>query len=281
MTWPGSDPIRVVAADGASIAVFPAVDVGPPLILVHGTAGDHTTFRVIGPMLEASHGVYAVDRRGRGASSDGPAYDITREFDDLAAIAEVVASAADGTPVDVFGHSYGGRVALGAALRTDAIGRVICYEGAPSPAGMTYLPAGLDDELERRRSAGDLEGVLSIFMRRVVGMTDRELDDYRANPVWPLRVAAAGTIVREMAAESAPEASLDVIGGVRQPVLQILGGASLPAFRAATIALDDRLADGRVVEIPGAKHAAHHTHPGAVVAALTDFLASATPVVPD
>ena len=103
-------------------------------------------------------------------------------------------------------------------------------------------------------------------------MTDDELTAYRANPVWPTRVAAAPTIVRELAAETDPAASLEALGTVRQPVLQILGGASIRAFRDATAALDDRLADGRVVEIPGAKHAAHHTHVDAVVAAVFDFL---------
>ena len=111
-------------------------------------------------------------------------------------------------------------------------------------------------------------------MTRVVGMSEPELLAYRADPVWPLRVAAAPTIVRELDAERDPAASLDTLGGVRQPVLQLLGGDSLPAFRAATTALDDRLADGRIVEIAGAKHGAHHTHPDAVVAAVLAFMAS-------
>ena len=55
-------------------------------------------------------------------------------------------------------------------------------------------------------------------------------------------------------------------------MLQILGGASVPAFRLATEALDARLADGRVVVIDGAKHAAHHTHPAAFVAAVEAFV---------
>jgi pimeloyl-ACP methyl ester carboxylesterase len=60
---------------------------------------------------------------------------------------------------------------------------------------------------------------------------------------------------------------------VRQPVLQILGGDSVAAFSEATIALDGRLADGRIVVIEGARHAAHHTHPGAMVEAIASFLA--------
>jgi pimeloyl-ACP methyl ester carboxylesterase len=53
----------------------------------------------------------------------------------------------------------------------------------------------------------------------------------------------------------------------------VLGGASSPAFGAATRALDARLRDGRVVTIDGARHAAHHTHPEAFVGAIEAFLA--------
>ena len=96
---------------------------------------------------------------------------------------------------------------------------------------------------------------------------------YQADPIWPIRAAAAGTILRELEAEADPAASLDRLGAVRQPVLQLLGGESLPVFGDATFALDERLADGRVVVIDGARHAAHHTHPDQVVAAVRAFLA--------
>jgi len=111
-------------------------------------------------------------------------------------------------------------------------------------------------------------------MTDVVGMPADDLAVYRTNPVWPARAAAAGTILRELEAEADPAASLDRLGDVRQPVLQVLGGDSLPVFREATVALDDRLADGRVVVIPGARHAAHHTHPDAFVGAVEGFLGS-------
>jgi pimeloyl-ACP methyl ester carboxylesterase len=137
---------------------------------------------------------------------------------------------------------------------------------------VSYHPHGLDEELAALLAAGDLEGLLATFMHRVVGMSEDDLDRFRADPVWSLRVAAAPTIVRELAAEEDPTASLETLGAVRQPVLQLLGGASMPAFGEATVALDERLVDGRIVEIPGAKHAAHHTHPEAVVTAVQTFL---------
>ena len=264
-------PQRIESRDGTPIAVFGAGS-GPPLLLVHGTAGDHTTFRVVGPRLEDRFAVRAIDRRGRGASGDTWPYSIEREFEDVAVVAERLAAEADG-PVAILGHSYGGRCALGAALLTNAIGRVICYEGAPAPQGRSYHPPGLEERLRGALEANDPAGLLATFMTLVVGMTLDELEAYRANPVWPARVAAALTIPRELEAEATPTASLDALGRVRQPVLQLLGSASLPVFRAATMALDERLADGRVIEIGGAKHAAHHTHPDAVVEAVRAFLA--------
>lgn len=258
------------APDGTEIALFLSGD-GPPLILVHGTSADHTTFRVVEPLLAPSFAIHAIDRRGRGGSGDAPAHSIAREFEDVAAVADRIADRT-GSSVDVFGHSYGGRCVLGAALRTDAIRRVISYEGAPTPAGWRYHSASLQRELAARLADGDREAVLESFLRAVVGMSEADLADYRANPVWPVRVAAVPTIIRELAAERTHDASLEAMGRVRQPVLQILGSASLPVFEAATEALDDRLANGRIVRIDGARHAAHHTHPGQVVDAVRAFL---------
>jgi len=262
----------VRSRDDTSIAVFSS-GAGPGLVLIHGATADHTAFRVVGPMLGGSFTVHAIDRRGRGSSGDGTGpYSIVREFEDIAFVAEAVA-ATSGGPVDVFGHSYGGRCALGAALMTDSIRRVISYEGAPTPPGSTYHPAGVEGRLRARLAAGDPDGVLATFLTEVVGMSGPDLAAYQADPIWPVRAAAAGTILRELEAEADPAASLDRLADVRQPVLQLLGGESLPVFRDATIALDERLEDGRIVVIDGARHAAHHTHPDQVVAAVTAFLA--------
>lgn len=265
----GEPSRHVTSADGTPIAVFSG-GVGPPLIMVHGATADHTTFRVVGPLLARDFTIHAIDRRGRGASGDGPIYAIEREFEDVVAVADAVA-AESGAPIDVFGHSYGGRCALGAALLTDAIRRVISYEGAPTPPGSSYHPAGIEARLRERLVAGDRDGALATFLTEVVGMSATDLAAYRSDPIWPVRAAAAGTTLRELEAEADPAASLDRLGEVRQPVLQLLGSESLPVFRDATLALDRRLQDARIVVIDGARHAAHHTHPGDVVRAIRTF----------
>jgi pimeloyl-ACP methyl ester carboxylesterase len=267
-------PRHVVSRDGVPIAVFSSGD-GPPLILVHGTTADHTTWRATGPELAHGYRVHAIDRRGRGASGDAPGdagYSIELEYDDLAAVADAVAGEAE-MPVDVVGHSYGGRIGLGAALRTASIARLVVYEGAPSPAGGEgYRPSGVEDRIASLIEAGDLDAAAQTFFREIVRMPETELDAYRANPVWPVRAAAVPTSLREIRAEGSAAASLDELGSVAIPVLQILGGDSAPPFHEATTALDERLANGRVVVIAGARHAAHHTHVVELVGAVRAFL---------
>jgi pimeloyl-ACP methyl ester carboxylesterase len=267
----GARPHIVTSRDGAPIAVFGSGG-GPPLILVHGTASDHTTWRVVGPMLAEHWTVWALDRRGRGASGDGDAYDVEREFEDVAAVAEWACAEQRQAAVDVVGHSFGGRVALGAALRTPAIRRVVSYEGAPAPPGASYHQGDLEDRLRGLLFSGLNDAALETFLRAVVGMADEDIAAYRANPVWPARAAAAPTILRELQAEASPAAGLDALARVNVPVLQVLGGASLPIFGQATRALDERLHDGRVAVIDGARHAAHHTHAERFVEVVESFL---------
>jgi len=274
-----SAPSRtILSLDRTPIAVFSGGD-GPPLVLVHGATADHTTWRTSGPIFGARHATHAIDRRGRGASGDGPDYAIEREFEDLGTIVDALASDAGG-PVDVVGHSYGGRIGLGAALLTGNLRRLVVYEGAPSPgADRGYQDAGTLARIEELVGAGDRDEALAAFMREIVGMPEDDLAAFRADPIWPRRAAAVATTIRELRAEVSPAASLEALGAVRQPVLQIVGGASAPIFGEATRALDARIRNGRVVTIDGARHAAHHTHPEAFVTAIEAFLAD--PDLPD
>ena len=274
-------PSRMVAApDGALIAVFsagPAVDGRPPLLLVHGTTADHRTWRVVAPELATRHGVHAIDRRGRGDSTDGPsgAYSVERELEDVAAVAEALAAEAGG-PVDVIGHSLGGRIALGASLRTPAIRRIVAYESAPTlghrePGARDELLDALRADLDR----GDNDALLARFMTEAVGMPPADLAAFRADPIWPRRAAAAPTIVRELdAAEADPAIGMDALATVAVPVLQLVGSVGTAGFREGAAVLDARLAHGRLETIEGARHAAHHSHPDAFLAAVERFLGS-------
>ena len=84
---------HVASPDGTMIAVFISGG-GRPLVVVPGTTSDHTTWRLVLPLLEPHVAVHAVDRRGRGASGDGADYSLAREYADVAAVVDAAASAA-------------------------------------------------------------------------------------------------------------------------------------------------------------------------------------------
>jgi len=105
---------------------------GPPLVLVHGTTGDHGRWAPPLPALKEHFTVYSFDRRGRGESGDAPDYALAREFKDVVAVVESA-----GADVNLLGHSYGGVCALEAALLTDRISKLVPYE---PPIGFVASP---------------------------------------------------------------------------------------------------------------------------------------------
>ncbi len=276
MVAPFSDaPSRIVTSrDGSGIAVFTAGQ-GPAVLLVHGTSADHRTWRVVAPDLAGGRRVHALDRRGRGDSGDGAVYAIERELEDVAEVVDTLADEA-GAPIDVVGHSLGGRIALAASRLTGNIRRIVAYESAPAKRDA----AGQDDDeglLRRLRAdlaAGDLDGLLARFMAEAVGMPPAELSAFRADPIWARRAAAGPTIVRELdAALHAPAIAVDALALVAVPVLQLTGSLSAAWFRDGALALDARLVGGRLQVIESARHAAHHTHPAEFLARVEAFFA--------
>lgn len=137
-------PTVVTTADGTEISVF-ASGQGRALVAVHGTSSYHGTWHQLRPLLEPHLRFCAMDRRGRGASGDGPRYSLEHECDDVAAVVDAVARVTDGS-VDLLGHSYGGNVAFGAAVRTTNLRRLVLYEGwpPPNPAHRTSEPGFVD-----------------------------------------------------------------------------------------------------------------------------------------
>ena len=96
----------VVSADGTAIA-HDVIGSGPGLVIVHGVGRMARNYRDLARALAGSFTVHVMERRGRGASGPkGDAYRIEREREDLHALMK-----ATGAPF-LFGHSYGGLVAL-------------------------------------------------------------------------------------------------------------------------------------------------------------------------
>jgi pimeloyl-ACP methyl ester carboxylesterase len=262
---------RVASRDGTEIGWW-TTGQGPPLVLVHGAVADHTRWRPLLPCLEPHATVHAMDRRGRGASGDGPAYDLAREFEDVAAVVDAVAAAA-GSAVDLYGHSFGGLCAFGGATLTGNLGRLVLYEGWPPvrpEAGA--LPPGVGERLEELLAAGDRDAVVESMFREVVRMPEAEIAALRAQPSWPARVAAAPAIVRELRAIPGVAFDPEQAARITVPTLLLTGSDSRDPFAADAGTVAAALPDARVEVLEGQQHVADILAPELVAAHLVAFL---------
>jgi pimeloyl-ACP methyl ester carboxylesterase len=242
---------------------------GQPLLLVHGGGADHSRLDPFADLLADRFAVHLVDRRGRGMSGDQSTYDIGLEYDDIAAVAEAI-----GQDVTVLGHSYGGPIVIGAAARTDAIARVIAYEGWPSAAGSppSYDIGDAAERIQALLDAGDRDGAVSVVFRELVGLDEDQLQGMRAQPSWQARLAAATTLPRELRTEPTIQLTTALLASIRVPVLLVIGSQNESALRPGADQLSSLMPDARVHILPGQGHMAFDTAPNLLAAAITTFV---------
>lgn len=96
---------------------------GPGLILIHGALSSALNYRRLAEILAKDFTVYSIDRRGRGLSGpQGIEYTINKEIDDINELQKRTGA------IYLFGHSFGGLVALETALTNLSIQKVAVYE---------------------------------------------------------------------------------------------------------------------------------------------------------
>jgi len=269
MTAAGSLTMTSIPSrDGTPIACFASGD-GPPLVLVHGVLGDHTRWDALRPELDGHGTVYAIDRRGRGASGDHDRYDVEREFEDVAAVVDALATHHRAT-VDVYGHSGGASFALGAASLTTNIGRLVLYEPPVDPGAL--LPPGFLDRLEGLLADGDHDGVVEAFCRQVLHMPDEQLTLYREQPSWAARVAAAPTLSRELAIPPERLFDPDRAGQVAVPTLVLTGDQTPAGFAAGVDVVAAAIPGSQVQTLHGQGHTADVVAPSLVAEHVLAFM---------
>lgn len=263
---------HAVSRDGTKLGYFTSGQGAQQLLLVHPALGDHTRWEPLLPHLEPHVTVHAMDRRGRGASGDHPDYQLEREYEDVAAVVDAIATEAD-TPVDVYGASSGGYYAFGAATLTSSIRSLVLYEGWPlvDPEAMTP-PSELLARLEGLLAAGKPEAALEMVYREYLQMTDEEVAEVRSQPSWPARVAAAHTIPREARPGSGPKLNPEQAARLAVPVLLLVGEDSPEHLRAGAEPVAAAVPDARIAVLEGQGHAADLLAPEAVAEAILPFL---------
>ncbi|MDS0223843.1 alpha/beta hydrolase [Haloarcula sp. S1AR25-5A] len=237
----------VQSSDGTSIA-YESEGNGQPLILLHGGSGTRRAWDTLRPYLVNEFSLYVPDRRGRGDSSDGDDYSLAREAADLRALVDAVGE----TPV-VFGHSFGGLVALTAAPEI-AIDRLVLYE--PPVLVDEHSDDDLAARMEARLEAGQRQAAMRLFIEE-----NGSVSDVSQLPWWPeeANLHLTETVIRENYEVEAFDIS--DVPGIDIPVVLLTGEQSPDHLRAGVTALDDHLDRSHLIEMENVGHVATETAP--------------------
>ena len=266
-TNPFRESFEVSSPDSIALRVWVGGEGGPPIVLVHGSFTDHSAWEIPAEKLSEHFTVFAMDRRGFGASDDGPDYSIEDDFGDVSAVVTEVSSRTGGKVV-LWGHSYGANCAMGGAALNSEVGHLILYE--PS-LGLSY-PPGAIDEAEAALATGDRERAVVRMLFDVLDMTESEIDALRSGPRWPKILAGAHTAPRECRVEEAWVYTPGRFDGIEAPTLMLSGGDSPPAVKEATERATAAIPRAEVKVMPGHGHFAHRTEPETVVSIIRDFV---------
>jgi len=222
---------------------------GPLVVLVHGSLDRSAAFaRVVAAEPLAGLHTLRYDRRGYGRSVDvGPPAGLDDHVDDLLAVV-------DGRPAVVAGHSYGGLLAIVASVRAPEVVRAVAAFEPPQP----WAPWWPGTSAGSAAAAAGPAEAAEAFMRRMVGDARWEGLPERTREARRQEGPALAAELRSVRAATTPP--LDP-ADVRVPLVVGRGSRSSEHLRRSAAELAAAVPQAELVEIDGADHGAHLTHP--------------------
>ncbi len=236
-----------------------------PVLIVHGLYGSGRNWGVIAKRLSDRGPVIAVDQRNHGDSF----WSESHGYEDMASdLTEVIT--AQGGPVDVIGHSMGGKAAMVLALtRPELVERLIVADIAP----VTYTHSQIQfieamravdlSSVEKRSDASEQlarlvdDPTLQAFFTQSLDVKDKR---------WKLNLDA-------LAAEMPKILGFPQIGGsFDKPVLFLSGAQSDYVTPDARPTIKTLFPKARFAKIPGAGHWLHAEKPREFEASVRAFL---------
>jgi pimeloyl-ACP methyl ester carboxylesterase len=257
-------------------AFFREAGSGPGVVCVHANASSSRQWRDLMALLAPKFHVFAPDSYDAGDSPSWPSDRVIRLRDEVALIEPVLAKA--GSPLALVGHSFGGAVALIAALSNPRRIRAIAlYE----PTLFSLLDA-------HRRMPNEAEGIRRVVARAAAALdagnpdaaAECFLDYWMGAGAWkltpePRKLPITRSIinVRRWAHALFTEPSpLAAFRSLEVPVLYMVGKRSTPAALGVARLLTGALPRVEVVEFEDLGHMGPVTHPERVNEVIERFL---------
>jgi 3-oxoadipate enol-lactonase len=257
-------------------------DATPTLVLCHGFTGSSLDFALQVDALAADRRVVTLDQRGHGASTRTrrlEGYTIEQLSADLGAFIEAVG----GGPVDLLGHSMGGRVVMGLVqdhpelVRSLILMDTTAWSFAPPDEGARAFVRGWISSFDPSRG---MPGSFNI------GGPEDALIEARTPPEWQRKKEAAFAAMDAYAVKALGTALLGDdgvddgkkrspcvdLGSIACPTTVIVGEHDHPLVDQAP-ELAAGVAEGRLAVIPGAYHSPQLTHADEWLAAVEAHLA--------
>lgn len=242
---------------------------GTPLLIAHGLYGSGRNWGVIAKRLSDSRTVVTVDMRNHGSSF----WDDDNSYAALAGdLAEVIESI--GGPMDVVGHSMGGKAAMMLAhTRPETLRRLVIGDIAPvgyTHTQMQYITAmrAVDLSVVTRRSEANaqlaklgVDSALTSFLTQSLDISEKR---------WRLNLDA---LADNMAGIIDFPALTSTYPG---PTLFLSGGISDYVKRSDRPAIQTLFPNARFAKIPGAGHWLHADNPRAFEANVRAYLDAET-----
>jgi pimeloyl-ACP methyl ester carboxylesterase len=255
-----------VALPGGGKLAYTKTGSGPPLILVHGSPGDGRSWSPVAPRLTDQFRVLTPDLPGYGGSDALPVAVPGRTAAMGAAVGELIATCRE--PVRLCGHSYGGNVALHAAIsHAERVHSLTLFE--PVFFRSLHLTGDKDAFEEAAR-------FFSVYADRVAAGEPEmvgEMIDYWFGPgafagmpasVRGYLIGSAASNGADVRASFAETLTVEDLVGFTRPLLIAYGSNSPAVVEAIVRALAGLLRQARMVGVPGANHGMLDSHPAEV-----------------
>lgn len=248
---------------------------GSGVVVVHPsmvTAADYTRFaQKLSAALERP--VHTFNRRGRGQSSPQPEdYTLDSDIRDLEAVMKHTSS------TDVFGHSFGGAVALHAA-RSLPVERLAVYD--PAVSVNHSVKADWTEEYERATAAGDDDRALAVMIRGMetggalarmpLSMLTLANKLTAGTPLGKQNRELMKTGVREIKAIIAADMPAEPFLELPLETLIVVGEKSPAYFGVACGQIHDVLSGSSYTILPGYGHDGVNRAPDKLITELSDF----------